>query len=69
MPEETVDELAEIARRLLFQAPSYGESLTPEDERRREVLVGPLSREDWIRLWTVWVLMLTPKYAPALLRR
>jgi hypothetical protein len=67
--KKTVDELAEIARRLLCLAPRYGESLTPELERRLEDVVAPLSEEDRKRLWAVWVLMFTPEYPSALLRR
>jgi hypothetical protein len=65
--EKSIDELVNMADELMRALPLGAASVTPALEQKFLDIVGSLSREDWGRLWAVFVLRYMPDYAKEIL--
>lgn len=59
--ERTLEELAEIADKLVLEVPCMGACITPQLEAQLHEIVGNLTKEDWKRLWVVFMIRHFPQ--------
>ena len=62
-----IRDLAKLTDELMLALPAGLTTLTPALEQRFDEIVGPLSKEDWVRLWAVFVPRHMPDHAKRIL--